>query len=93
MKCMRKRKCVRKRSLKQEPKITNSADLRNVRVSTDEPDLTDEDTRKALAEALVWLDGLKGGLARKLSASTRVIDRRMGENLSGSGPAAPLGGG
>ena len=30
-------------------------------VSTDEPDLTDEDTRKAVAEALAWLSGLKGG--------------------------------
>jgi hypothetical protein len=65
---------MRNRSQREAENI-NSAALQNMPVSTDEPDLTEEDTRKALAEALVWLGGLKGGLARKLSASTHEIDR------------------
>lgn len=54
---------MRKRSRKQEPNINQTA-FRIVKDSTGEPDLSDEDARKALAAALGRLGGLKGGPAR-----------------------------
>ena len=64
---------MRKRSRKQEPEDINQAAFRIVRDSTGEPDLSNEDTRKALAQALGRLGGLKGGPARaaKLSKAER----------------------
>jgi hypothetical protein len=64
---------MRKRSRKQEPEDINQAAFRIVRDSTGEPDLSNEDARKALARALGRLGGLKGGLARaaKLSKAER----------------------
>ena len=55
---------MRKRSRKQEPEDINQTAFRIVRDSTGEPDLSDEDARKALAQALGRLGGLKGGPAR-----------------------------
>jgi hypothetical protein len=55
---------MRKRSRKQEPEDINQIAARIVRESTEEPDLSDEDTRKRLAQALGRLGGLKGGPAR-----------------------------
>ena len=52
---------MRKRSRKQEPDINQIA-FRIVKDSTGEPDLSDDDARKALAQALGRLGGLKGGL-------------------------------
>jgi hypothetical protein len=62
-----------KRSRKQEPEDINQAAFRIVRYSTGEPDLSNEDTRKALAQALGRLGGLKGGPARaaKLTPAQR----------------------
>jgi hypothetical protein len=54
---------MRKRSRKQEPDINQIA-LRIVKDSTGEPDLSDDDARRALAQALGRLGGLKGGPAR-----------------------------
>lgn len=64
---------MRKRSRKQEPEDINQIAARIVRESTEEPDLSDEDTRKKLAQALGRLGGLKGGPARaaKLSKAER----------------------
>jgi len=65
---------MRKRSRKQEPEDINQIAFRIVRDSTTgEPDLSDEDARKALARALGRLGGLKGGPARaaKLSKAQR----------------------
>lgn len=65
---------MRKRSRKQEPEDINQAAFRIVRDSTTgEPDLSNEDARKALAQALGRLGGLKGGPARakKLSKAER----------------------
>jgi hypothetical protein len=64
---------MRKRSRKQEPEDINQAAFRIVRDSTGEPDLSDEDARKRLAQALGRLGGLKGGPARaaKLSKAER----------------------
>ena len=55
---------MRKRSRKQEPEDINQAAFRIVRDSTGQPDLSNEDARKALAAALGRLGGLKGGPAR-----------------------------
>lgn len=64
---------MRKRSRKQEPEDINQAAFRIVRDSTGQPDLSNEDARKALAQALGRLGGLKGGPARaaKLSKAER----------------------
>ncbi len=64
---------MRKRSRRQEPEDINQAAFRIVRESTEEPDLSDEDTRKRLAQALGRRGGLKGGPARaaKLSDAER----------------------
>ena len=64
---------MRKRSRKQEPEDINQTAFRIVRDSTGEPDLSNEDARKALAAALGRLGGLKGGPARakKLSKAER----------------------
>lgn len=64
---------MRKRSRKQEPEDINQVAFRIVRDSTGEPDLSDEDARKALAQALGRLGGLKGGPARaaKMSKAER----------------------
>jgi hypothetical protein len=63
---------MRKRSRKQEPDI-NQVAFRIVKDSTGEPDLSDDDARKALAQALGRLGGLKGGPARaaKMSKAER----------------------
>jgi hypothetical protein len=63
---------MRKRSRKQEPDI-NQVAFRIVKDSTGEPDLSDDDARKALAQALGRLGGLKGGPARaaKMSPAQR----------------------
>ena len=63
---------MRKRSRKQEPDINQIA-FRIVKDSTGEPDLSDDDARKALAQALGRLGGLKGGPARaaKMSKAER----------------------
>jgi hypothetical protein len=57
---------MRKRSRKQEPEDINQIAARMVRhvIDTTEPDLSDEDSRKRLAQALGRLGGLKGGPAR-----------------------------
>ncbi len=55
---------MRKRSRKLEPEDINQTAFRIVRNSTGEPDLSNQDTRKALAQALGRLGGLKGGPAR-----------------------------
>jgi hypothetical protein len=52
------------RSRKREPEDINQIAARIVRKSTEEPDLSDEDARKRLAQALGRLGGLKGGKAR-----------------------------
>jgi hypothetical protein len=64
---------MRKRSRKQEPEDINQTAFRIVRDSTGEPDLSNEDARKRLAQALGRLGGLKGGPARaaKLSKAQR----------------------
>jgi hypothetical protein len=64
---------MRKRSRKQAPEDINQIATRIVRESTGEPDLTDDDTRRRLAQALGRLGGLKGGPARaaKLSKAER----------------------
>jgi hypothetical protein len=64
---------MRKRSRKQEPEDINQTAFRIVRDSTGEPDLSDENARKALARALGRLGGLKGGPARaaKMSKAER----------------------
>jgi hypothetical protein len=64
---------MRKRSRKQEPEDINQTAFRIVRDSTGEPDLSNEDARKRLAQALGRLGGLKGGPARaaKLSKAER----------------------
>jgi hypothetical protein len=63
---------MRKRSRKQEPDINQIA-FRIVKNSTGEPDLSDDDARRALAQALGRLGGLKGGKARaaKMSKAER----------------------
>lgn len=63
---------MRKRLRKQEPDINQIA-FRIVKDSTGELDLSDEDARRALAQALGRLGGLKGGKARaaKLSKGER----------------------
>lgn len=62
-----------KRSRKQEPEDINQIAARIVRESTEEPDLSDEDARRAAARALGRLGGLKGGPARaaKLTKAQR----------------------
>lgn len=62
-----------KRSRKREPEDINQIAARIVRESTEGPDLSDEDARKRLAQALGRLGGLKGGKARaaKLSKAER----------------------
>jgi hypothetical protein len=55
---------MRKRSRKREPEDINQIAARIVRESTQEPDLSNEETRKALARALGKRGGLKGGPAR-----------------------------
>lgn len=60
---------MRKRSRKQEPEDINQTAFRIVRDSTGEPDLSDEDTRKRLAQALGKLGGLKGGPATRGEAN------------------------
>jgi hypothetical protein len=64
---------MRKRSRKQEPEDINQVAFRIARDSTGEPDLSDENARKALAQALGRLGGLKGGPARaaKMSKAER----------------------
>jgi hypothetical protein len=65
---------MRERSRKQAPEDINQAAFRIVRDSTTgEPNLSNEDARKALARALGRLGGLKGGPARaaKLSKTER----------------------
>ncbi len=63
---------MRKRSRKQEPDINQIA-FRIVNDSTGSPDLSDDDARRALAQALGRLGGLKGGKARaaKMSKAER----------------------
>lgn len=63
---------MRKRSRKPEPDINQIA-FRIVKNSTGEPDLSDDEARKALAQALGRLGGLKGGPARaaKLTKAQR----------------------
>lgn len=57
---------MRKRSRKPEVEDVNQIAARMVRhvIDATEPDLSDDDTRKALARALGRLGGLKGGKAR-----------------------------
>ena len=64
---------MRKRSRKQEPEDINQIAARIVRDSTEESDLSDENARKRLAQALGRLGGLKGGPARaaKMSKAER----------------------
>jgi hypothetical protein len=64
---------MRKRSRKAETEDINQGAFRIVRDSTGEPDLSNEDARRALAQALGRLGGLKGGKARaaKLSKAQR----------------------
>ena len=66
---------MRKRSRKQAPEDINQIAARMVRhvEESTEPDLTDEVTRKKLAQALGRRGGLKGGPARaaKLSKEER----------------------
>jgi hypothetical protein len=65
---------MRERLRKQEAEDINQAAFRIVRDSTTgEPNLSNEDARKALARALGRLGGLKGGPARaaKLSKTER----------------------
>jgi len=56
---------MRKRSRTKIQEDVNQIAARIVGESTEEPDLSDEDTRKRLARALGRLGGLKGGPARK----------------------------
>jgi len=66
---------MRKRSRKPKPKDINQIAHRMTQhvIEATEPDLSDEDTRKRLAQALGRLGGLKGGPARaaKLSKAER----------------------
>jgi hypothetical protein len=64
---------MRNRSRRREPEDINQIAARIVQESTEGPDLSDEDTRKALARALGRLGGLKGGPARaaKLTKTQR----------------------
>jgi hypothetical protein len=57
---------MRKRSGKAKTEDVNQIAARMTRhiIEATEPDLSDEDTRKALARALGRLGGLKGGRAR-----------------------------
>lgn len=61
---------MRKRSRKQkrEPDINQIA-FRIVNDSTGSPDLSDDDARRALAQALGRIGGLKGGKARAAKMS------------------------
>jgi len=68
---------MRKRSRKQEPEINQIA-VRIVKDSTGEPDLSNEDARKALAQALGRLGGLKGGKAR----AAKMTDAERRESAS-----------
>jgi hypothetical protein len=62
-----------KRSRKQEPEDINQTAFRIIRDSTGQPDLSNDDARKALAQALGRLGGKKGGPARaaKLTKAER----------------------
>jgi hypothetical protein len=64
---------MRNRSRKREPEDINQIAARIVRDSTEDPDLSDDATRRSLARALGRLGGLKGGPARaaKLSKAQR----------------------
>jgi len=64
---------MRKRSRRQKSEDINQIAARIVRESTGEPDLSNEDARKRLAQALGRLGGKKGGPARaaKLSKAER----------------------
>jgi hypothetical protein len=69
---------MRKRSRKQEPEDINQIAFRIVNDSTGEPDLSDEDARKRLAQALGRLGGLKGGKAR----AAKMTDAQRRESAS-----------
>lgn len=64
---------MRKRSRKPKPGQSSRTTPQDVRNLAKEPDLSDEEVRKALAGALGRLGGLKGGKARaaKLSKAER----------------------
>lgn len=74
---------MRKRSRKQEPEDINQIAARIVRESTGEPDLSDDDTRKRLAQALGRLGGLKGGHAR----AAKMTDAERRESASNAARA------
>jgi len=67
---------MRKRSRKPEAEDVNQIAARMARhiIETTEPDLSDDDTRRKLAQALGRLGGLKGGPAR--AAKMSVAERR-----------------
>ena len=71
---------MRKRSRKQGPENMNQIAARMVRHITQaaEPDLSDYDTRKRLAQALGRLGGLKGGPAR----AAKLTDAQRRESAS-----------
>jgi hypothetical protein len=71
---------MRKRSRKQEPEDINQIAHRMAQhvIEATEPDLSDEDTRKRLAQALGRLGGLKGGPAR----AAKLTDAQKRESAS-----------
>jgi hypothetical protein len=73
---------MRKRSGKQAQEDINQTAARMVRhvvqATEGEPDLSDEDTRKKLAQALGRLGGLKGGKAR----AAKLTDAQRRESAS-----------
>jgi hypothetical protein len=71
---------MRKRSGKAKAEDVNQIAARMTRhiIDATEPDLSDEDTRKALAQALGRLGGLKGGPAR----AAKMTDAQKRESAS-----------
>ena len=76
---------MRKRSRKTEAEDVNQIAARMTQhvIDATEPDLSDEDTRKRLAQALGRLGGLKGGPAR----AAKMTDAQRSKSASNAARA------
>jgi hypothetical protein len=76
---------MRKRSRKQEPEDINQIAARMTQhiIDATEPDLSDDDTRKRIAQALGRLGGIKGGKAR----AAKMTDAQRRESASNAARA------